>query len=90
VGEYKCVLGTSPTNSMSRILLEKPLSERHGLGTARVRQRRGIACVNQTRPHCAYQMGKTQSKPLAARHDRAGERHGICELAFRDLVDPGP
>jgi hypothetical protein len=27
---------------------------------------RGMACVNQTRPHCVYQMGKTQSKPLAA------------------------
>jgi hypothetical protein len=25
---------------------------------------RGMACVNQTRPHCVNQMGKTQSKPL--------------------------
>jgi hypothetical protein len=35
-------------------------------------------CVNQTRPHCVNQMGKTQSKPLAERHGRgtAGERHG--------------
>jgi len=24
--------------------------------------------VNQTRPHCVNQMGKTHSKPLAARH----------------------
>jgi hypothetical protein len=31
---------------------------------------RGVACVNQTRPHCVNQMGKTQSKPLAARHGR--------------------
>ena len=28
----------------------------------------GMACVNQRRPHCVNQMGKTQSKPLAARH----------------------
>jgi hypothetical protein len=28
----------------------------------------GIACVNQTRPHCVNQMGRTQSKLLAARH----------------------
>jgi hypothetical protein len=28
----------------------------------------GMASVNQTRPHCVNQMGKTHSKPLAARH----------------------
>jgi hypothetical protein len=44
---------------MPRCGLEKSLSEWHG---------RGMACVNQTRPHCVKQMGKTQSKPLAARH----------------------
>jgi hypothetical protein len=31
---------------------------------------RGMACVNQTRPHCVNQMGKTQSKPLVARHGK--------------------
>jgi hypothetical protein len=31
---------------------------------------RGMACVNQTRPHCVNQMGKTQSKPLKVRHGR--------------------
>jgi hypothetical protein len=31
---------------------------------------RGMACVNQTRPHCVNQMGKTQFKPLRARHGR--------------------
>jgi hypothetical protein len=31
---------------------------------------RGMACVNKKLPHCANQMGKTQSKPLAARHGR--------------------
>ena len=30
----------------------------------------GIASVNQTRPQCVNQMGKTHSKPLAARHGR--------------------
>jgi hypothetical protein len=41
----------------------------------------GMACVNQTRPHCVNQTGKTQSKPLAAQHGRgtAWARHGICE-----------
>ena len=28
----------------------------------------GMASVNQTRPHCVNQMGKTHYKPLAARH----------------------
>ena len=27
-----------------------------------------MASVNQTRPHCVNQMGKTHSNPLAARH----------------------
>ena len=37
-----------------------------------------MASVNQTRPHCVNQMGKTYSKPLAARHGRgtAWARHG--------------
>jgi len=30
----------------------------------------GMASVNQTRAHCVNQMGKTHSKPLAARHGR--------------------
>ena len=30
----------------------------------------GMASVNQTRPHCVNQMGKTHSKTLAARHGR--------------------
>jgi hypothetical protein len=42
-----------------------------------------MVCVNQTRPHCVNQMGKTQSKPLAEQHGRgtAGERHGMFEYA---------
>ena len=31
---------------------------------------RGTASVNQTRPHCVNQIGKTHSKPSAARHGR--------------------
>jgi len=44
----------------------------------------GMASLNQTRPHCVNQMGKTRSKPLAARHGRgtACERHAMCESAF--------
>jgi hypothetical protein len=43
-----------------------------------------MACVNQTRPHCVNQIGKTQSKALVERHGRgtAGERHGMCESGF--------
>ena len=43
---------------------------------------RGVASVNQTRPHCVNEMGKTPSKPLAARHGRgtAWVRHGNGRL----------
>jgi hypothetical protein len=44
-------------------------------------QENGMACVNQTRPHCINQIGKIQSQPVAERHGR--ERHGMCELALR-------
>jgi hypothetical protein len=58
--------------------LEKSFLERLGRDMARARHGRGIACVNQIRPHCVNQMGKTQSKPLAVRHGRgiAWARHG--------------
>jgi hypothetical protein len=61
--------------------LEKSLSERHG---RRARHGRGMVCVNQTRPHCLNEMGKTQSKPLATRHGRktAWARHAMRKLAF--------
>ena len=51
----------------------------------------GMASVNQTRPHCVNQMGKTHSKPLAARHGRrtAWERHWNDMLCVnRPLVEP--
>ena len=45
---------------------------------------RGMASVNQTRPHCVTEVGKTQSKPLAARHGRgtawAQYRHGMLRV----------
>ena len=43
-----------------------------------------MASVNHTRTHCVNQMGKTHSKPLAARHGRgrAWARHVMCESAF--------
>ena len=46
---------------------------------------RGMANVNQTRPHCVNQMGKTNSKPLVARHGRgmAWARHAMCKSALR-------
>jgi hypothetical protein len=45
---------------------------------------RGMASVNQIRPRCVNQMGKTHSKPLAARHGRgtAWSRHAMCESAL--------
>jgi hypothetical protein len=44
----------------------------------------GMACENQTRPHCVNQMEKTQSEPLVARHGRGAEweQHGMYELAL--------
>jgi hypothetical protein len=49
-----------------------------------------MANVNQTRPHCINQMGKTHSKPLAARHGmgKAWARHAMCESALNSVV-PG-
>ena len=48
----------------------------------------GIASVNQTRPHCVNRMGKTHSKPLAARHGRgtAWARHTMCESAIMQIT----
>ena len=49
----------------------------------------GMASVNQTRPHCVNQMGKTRSKPLAARHGRgtAWARHAMCESALKSPLN---
>ena len=57
---------------------DKSLSEPHGRSTAWALQVHGVASVDQTRPHCVNQMGKTKSKPLAAGHVRgtAWARYG--------------
>ena len=49
---------------------------------------RSMASVNQTRLHCVNQMGKTHSKPLAARYGRGSvwARHAMCESAFIGLT----
>jgi hypothetical protein len=51
-------------------------------GMVRAWQGHCMASVNQTRPHCVNQMGKTRSKLLAARHGRgrAWARHGSGTL----------
>jgi hypothetical protein len=48
----------------------------------------GMANVNQTRPHCVNQMGKTHSKPLGARNGRgtAWARHGHGMLCVNEAV----
>ena len=50
-------------------------------------EKNGITSVNQTRPHCVDQMGKTHSEPLAARHGRgtAWSRHGHGMLRVNRL-----
>jgi hypothetical protein len=52
------------------------LRSRFQKGMVVARHGRGMACVNQTRPHCVNQMETTQSKPLAARHGTG--RVGVC------------
>jgi hypothetical protein len=53
-------------------------------GMVRAWHGRGMASVNQTRPHCVNQMGKTHSEPLEARHGRetAWARHAMRKSAF--------
>ena len=45
----------------------------------------GMASVNQIRPHCVNQMGKTHSEPLVAGHGKgtAWAQHAMCESALR-------
>ena len=56
-----------PTGRLSTAVLCRGLEKN---GMVRAWHGRGMASVNQTRPHCINQMGKTHSKPLAARHGR--------------------
>ena len=56
----------------------------HGMGM----EWHGMGIVNQTRPHCVNQMGKTHSKSLAARYGRgtAWARPAMCESALTILL----
>jgi hypothetical protein len=45
--------------------IAKLLSERYGHGAARAWYGRGMACVNQTRPHCVNQMGKIDNTVIS-------------------------
>jgi len=62
-------------------ILLKATAQHDRLSTAVLALRRtawsehGIANVNQTRPHCVNQMGKTHCKPSAARHGRGTARY---------------
>jgi hypothetical protein len=44
-----------------------------------------MASVNQARPNCVNQMGKTRSRTLAVWRGRgtAWEQHAVCESAFK-------
>jgi len=67
--------GRQPTGRLSTAVLRRDLEKN---GMVRAWHEHGMACVNQTRPHCVNQMGKTHSKLLAARHGwgTAWARHG--------------
>jgi hypothetical protein len=67
--------GRQPTGRLSTAVLCRGLEKN---GIVRVWHGRGMASVNQARPHCVIQMGKTHSKPLSA-------RHAMCESAFKNL-----
>jgi hypothetical protein len=56
------------------VALRRTAWSEHGMGAAWAWH--GMASVNQTRPHCVIQMGKTHPKPFAA-------RHAMCESAVR-------
>jgi hypothetical protein len=84
-----CRLWTADANStchaMPMPLCAVAFGSRFQNGMAVAWHGRSMGYVNQTGPHFVNRMGKTQSKHLAARHDRgtAWARHGMCELAFR-------
>ena len=67
--------GRYPTGRLSTAVLCRGLEKN---GMVRAWHARGMASVNQTRPHCVNQMGKTHSKPSAESHGRgtAWARHG--------------
>jgi hypothetical protein len=80
-------VGRKSTGRLSTAVLCRGLEKN---GMVRAGHGRGMASVNQTRPHYVNQMGKTHSKLLAARHGRgmAWARHGHGMLCERDLNLP--
>ena len=88
--ELRLIAGSSRTRAGSpqaisrrpccAVALRRTARSEHGKGTAWAWHGRGMASVNQTRPHCVNQMGKTHSKHLAA-------RHAMCESALSVLTN---
>jgi hypothetical protein len=72
----------SPAGRLSTAVLCRGLEKN---GMVRAWHGHSVVSVNQTRPHCVNQMGKTHSKPSAARHGRgtAWARHAMCESALK-------
>ena len=69
--ELRVVAGRSQTWAGSPQAISRQLCCAVALRrTAWVRHGHGMGSVNQTRPYCVNQMGKTHCKPLAARHGR--------------------
>jgi hypothetical protein len=85
--ELRVVAGKSRTRAGSpQAVSRQPCCGLEKNGMVRAWHGRGMASVNQTRPHCVNKMGETHSKPLAAWHGRgtAWARHAMCESAFRE------
>jgi hypothetical protein len=89
--QKKPYVGRQPTGCLSTAVLCRGL-ETNSMVRAWHGHGHGMASVNQTRPHCVNQMGKTHSKPLVARHGRgtAWARHAMCESAFREASSCTP
>jgi hypothetical protein len=89
--ELHVVAGRSRTRAGS---LQAECRDLETNGMVRAWHGRGMANVNQSQPHCVNQMGKTHSKPLAARHGRGRHGHGmLCvnrplEVAFPTQTFP--
>ena len=88
VSRKKPNAGRYPTGRLSTDVLCRGL-EKNGMVGAW--HGHGMAIVNQTRPHCVNQMGKTPSKPLAAQHGRGTAQawHAMCESAFNGTAWQG-
>jgi hypothetical protein len=82
--ELRVVAGRSRMRTGSpQAVSRRPCLEKNDM--VRAWHGHGMASVNHIRPHCVNQMGKTHSKPLAARHGRgtAWARHAMCESALK-------